>query len=316
MKVSSSMSRVGKAAKVSGAVLGAAVVVAVPTFAAAVSAQADDAEVNPAIRAAVVNSALAQPSGGPLGAHVAVGIPIPVAPAPGVAVAAPAQAAAANPAKPGAPEPAVKKVVSQKELLKLVKKNFPKDQIGNAMAVAQCESGQRSIIGDTNPDGTTDWGVFQLNDAGTLQGSLRTIGVSFADTKAAQVAALNPVINVKAAGAIYRDRGWAPWVCAYKQQIVASLYSNEQGPMYGRYDAVGGSLGSLKPSDAALAKAKAKQKAKDKAKADAQAKEKAKQKAKDKAKVPAATPEKSAEPSPDPTPTSAATPSAQAVATP
>ena len=102
------MSRVGKAAKVSGAVLGAAIVVAVPTFAAAVSAQADDAEVNPAIRAAVVNSALAQPSGGPLGAHVAVGIPIPVAPAPGVAVAAPAQAAAANPAKPGAPEPAVK----------------------------------------------------------------------------------------------------------------------------------------------------------------------------------------------------------------
>ncbi|MEI2728835.1 MAG: hypothetical protein V9E85_06970 [Candidatus Nanopelagicales bacterium] len=87
------MSRVGKAAKVSGAVLGAAIVVAVPTFAAAVSAQADDAEVNPAIRAAVVNSALAQPSGGPLGAHVAVGIPIPVAPAPGVAVAAPAQAA-------------------------------------------------------------------------------------------------------------------------------------------------------------------------------------------------------------------------------
>ncbi|MGA9147554.1 MAG: hypothetical protein WBZ04_08355, partial [Candidatus Nanopelagicales bacterium] len=198
-----------------------------------------------------------------------------------------------------------KKVVSQKELLRLVKKNFPQDQIGNAMAVAQCESGQRSIVGDTNPDGTTDWGVFQLNDAGTLQGSLRTIGVSFADTRAAQVAALNPVINVKAAGAIYRDRGWAPWVCAYKQQIVASLYSNDRGPMYGRYNAVGGSLGSLKPSDADLAKMKAKEKAKAKAKQ----KEK-EQAAKDKAKpsTPAKKPPVTSGPKPDPTPDPTPTP--------
>jgi hypothetical protein len=305
VNVSSTFSRVGKAAKVGGAVVAAAVVVAVPTFAATVAAQADDTEVSPAIRDAVVSSGFAQVGGGPVGGVLAAGIPVPGGPPQAVAPGAPGAPTATTAVASAAPLPAAKKVVSQKELLRLVKKNFPQDQIGNAMAVAQCESGQRSIVGDTNPDGTADWGVFQLNDAGTLQGSLRTIGVSFADTRAAQVAALNPVINVKAAGAIYRDRGWAPWVCAYKQQIVASLYSNDRGPMYGRYNAVGGSLGSLKPSDADLAKMKAKEKAKAKAKQ----KEK-EQAAKDKAKpsTPAKKPPVTSGPKPDPTPDPTPTP--------
>ncbi len=255
--------KIGTAAKVGAVVVAGAVIIAIPSFAAASVVQSQDAEVGADTRNAVLHASLTQnldvtPVTGPIAGG---GDALEPRVAPPVPVAA---------AAPVPPVPVAKKIVSQKQLLALVKKNFPADQVGNAMAVAQCESGQRSIVGSTNPDGTTDWGIFQLNDAGTLQGSLRGIGVKFADTRAAQVAALNPTTNVKAAGAIYRDRGWSPWVCAYKQQIVASLYSNEKGPMYGRYSAVGGSLGTLAPSAADLAKAK--QKAKDKAKAPAKPK--------------------------------------------
>ncbi len=271
--------KIGTAAKVGAVVVAGVAIIAIPSFAAASVVQSQDAEVGAGTRNAVLHASLTQnldvtqvtgpiAGGGgalePRGAPpvpVAAAVPVPVPAAGGVPVAAARQAP---------PVPVAKEIVSQKQLLALVKKNFPADQVGNAMAVAQCESGQRSIVGSTNPDGTTDWGIFQLNDAGTLQGSLRRIGVQFADTRAAQVAALNPNTNVKAASAIYRDRGWSPWVCAYKQQIVASLYSNEKGPMYGRYSVVGGSLGTLAPSAADLAKAK--QKAKDKAKAPAKPK--------------------------------------------
>lgn len=304
--------RLRKAALVAVSGVAAAAAIAVPSGAAMVAAQADDAQVSPVVREAVVAAASASPTAAPgpgrVGAAVA-GAPLASAPIDRAAGALPATATpptgAATAGAPQAPPAAAKKVVAQRDLLKLVKKNFPADQVGNAMAVAQCESGQRSIVGDTNPDGTTDWGVFQLNDAGTLQSSLQRIGVKFTDLRGAQTAALNPTINVKAAGAIYRDRGWAPWVCAYKQQIVASLYTNDKGPMYGRYSAVGGSLGSLKPSDAALAKAKqkakdkAKQAAKDKAKADAKAKEKAKGKGKN---PPTSKPSGATGPSPTPTP--------------
>lgn len=311
--------RIGTVAKVSAVVVAGAAVLAIPSLAAANAVQSQDEQVSPGVRNAVLQASLSQRSevapvtgpiaggGGALEARVA---PAPTAMAAGVPAAGPAAAVPPGAPRSALPAPAATKIVSQKQLLALVKKHFPADQIGNAMAVAQCESGQRSIVGSTNPDGTTDWGIFQLNDAGTLQGSLRRIGVSFADTRAAQVAALNPVTNVKAAGAIYKDRGWSPWVCAYKQQIVASLYSNEKGPMYGRYSVVGGSLGPLNPSAADLAKAKAKEKEKAKAKA----KEKEKQKAKDKEKAKA--PAQPAKPSPTPTPSTSPSASPAASATP
>ncbi len=291
--------QLARAAKIALAVVAGLAVLAVPSVAATTAAQAEDNEVSPAVRSAVLYASLQRAVGGPVGARLADGVPLPGAP-PISAISGPPTPLMPNAAVPPGPGRAAKKIVSQKQLLKLVKRHFPKDQIGNAMAVAECESGQRSIVGDTNPDGTTDWGVFQLNDAGTLQGSLRTIGVNFADTRAAQVAALDPVTNVKAAGAIYRDRGWAPWVCAYRQQIVASLYTNEPGPMYGRYDPVGGSLGPLAASDDALAEskqqAKAKAKAEAKAKAKAKAEAKAKAKAKEKAKADAKAKEKAKAP--------------------
>ena len=122
------------------------------------------------------------------------------------------------------------------EVLALVRRYFPADQVGNAMAVARCESGHSNAIGATNSNGTTDWGVFQLNDGGTLQGALRRIGAPFTSIAEAQQLALDAETNVRAARTIYDSRGWAPWVCAYKTGIVASLYSNTPGPMAGRYD--------------------------------------------------------------------------------
>ncbi len=139
----------------------------------------------------------------------------------------------------------VANVVSSAELVKLVEKNFPAAQIGNAMAIADCESGQTSIQGDPNFDGTTDWGVFQLNDGGTLQGALAAIGRGVSDRASAQRLAMDAAINVKAAAAIWRDRGWAPWVCAYKQQIVNALWSNAPGPMYGRFTIIGKATGPI-----------------------------------------------------------------------
>ena len=121
-------------------------------------------------------------------------------------------------------------------VLALVVQYFPADQVGNAMAVARCESGHSNAVGATNRNGTTDWGVFQLNDGGTLQGALRRIGAPFSSIAEAQQLALDAETNVRAARNIYDSRGWAPWVCAYKTGIVASLYSNTPGPMAGQYD--------------------------------------------------------------------------------
>ena len=121
----------------------------------------------------------------------------------------------------------------------LVKKHFPASQLGNAMAVAACESGHSDAVGAVNNDGTVDWGVFQLNDGGTLQGSLSAIGVPYGTKGEAQKIALDTETNVKAAASIYASRGWAPWVCAYKIRIVASLYGNTPGPMNGKFDDMG-----------------------------------------------------------------------------
>jgi hypothetical protein len=132
-------------------------------------------------------------------------------------------------------------------VLALVRRYFPADQVGNAMAVVTCESDQQWWQrGAVNHDGTRDWGLFQLNDGGTLQGALARLGLHPSSMRAAQLMALNPTINARAAQVIYRDRGWSPWVCAYLKGVVAALWSNQPGPMAGRYD-VGGAPLALTP---------------------------------------------------------------------
>lgn len=142
-------------------------------------------------------------------------------------------------------------------VLAVVRRYFPASQVGNAMAVVDCESSQQWWQrGPVNRNGTRDWGLFQFNDGGTLQGTLTAIGVRYTSLRQAQALALNPDINARMAIHLYRDRGWSPWVCAYTQGIVSALWSNEPGPMAGRYD-VGGDPLPLTPPSAPAAPAPA-----------------------------------------------------------
>lgn len=233
---------------------------------------------------------------------------------------APASQAAAAPAVGTAGDPTAglgitPTIVSQADVLKLVKKYFPADQVGNAMAVASCESGQQSIKGEVNSDGTTDWGIFQLNDGGTLQSSLTGIGVKYKDVQDAAHLAMNAETNVRAAAWIMYQRGWAPWTCAYKQQIVAALYSNTPGPMYGKFTAIGVATTSpekVKKQLEDLKKA-AKQRIKEAEKAQRQ---KAKEEAAKKAAEEAAKKAASKSPSPSPTPSASVSTNATASPTP
>jgi len=128
---------------------------------------------------------------------------------------------------------------STAEVLDLVSANFPADQVGNAMAVSRCESGHGNRVSKPNTNGSRDFGVFQINDGGTLQAALRAIGVSFSDITDAREKALDPALNVRMARAIWDSRGWQPWTCAAKLKIVSGLYKKSPGPMAGKYDNYG-----------------------------------------------------------------------------
>ena len=128
---------------------------------------------------------------------------------------------------------------STAEVLDLVSAAFPADQVGNAMAVSRCESGHGNRVSKPNTNGSRDFGVFQINDGGTLQASLRAIGVGFSDITEARKKALDPAINVRLARAIWDSRGWQPWTCAAKLKIVSGLYKKTPGPMDGQFDTYG-----------------------------------------------------------------------------
>lgn len=125
------------------------------------------------------------------------------------------------------------------EVLNLVSASFPGDQIGNAMAVSRCESGHGNRVSKPNTNGSRDFGVFQINDGGTLQAALRAIGVGFSDIGDARKKALDPGLNVRMARAIWESRGWQPWTCAAKLKIVSGLYKKTPGPMDGKFDDYG-----------------------------------------------------------------------------
>lgn len=128
------------------------------------------------------------------------------------------------------------------EVLELVRKYFPADEVGNAMAVARCESGHANRVSKPNGNGSRDFGVFQINDGGTIQAALRRLGIRFSDISEARSKALDPALNVRMARTIWESRGWQPWVCAAKLKIVAGLYQKAPGPMDGKFDEVGRAL--------------------------------------------------------------------------
>jgi hypothetical protein len=128
---------------------------------------------------------------------------------------------------------------SSAQVLQFVRKYFPADEVGNAMAISRCESGHANRVSAPNSNGSRDFGVFQLNDGGTLQAALRTIGVRTSGITQARKKALETELNVRMARAIWGSRGWQPWTCAAKLKIVAGLYQSAPGPMAGKYDDYG-----------------------------------------------------------------------------
>ena len=190
--------------------------VADPTPAAADPAPAAAADPTPA-------TAVADPA-----AQTPVTVPdLTAAPAP------PAQTPAAGAGNVTSPDQATPVPAA---LYRLLLDTFGPAEVSNALAVARCESSWNpSAAGKVNPDGSRDWGLFQLNDHGTLQEALAASGHAAATVAAAQEAALNPAVNVAAAKTVFDRRGWTPWTCAATTGVVDGLWSQRPGPNAGRY---------------------------------------------------------------------------------
>ena len=86
-----------------------------------------------------------------------------------------------------------------------IKNNFGDKLFRKAVAIAWCESRLNSTAFNKNRNGSADRGVFQLNDGGTMQG----LGITSKE-------AYDFYANIRAAKALYNNRGWQPWVCAKK----------------------------------------------------------------------------------------------------
>ncbi|RJK98015.1 transglycosylase SLT domain-containing protein [Vallicoccus soli] len=138
--------------------------------------------------------------------------------APSGATPAPAAAAVAAPARPApAPlddarfaavltsyglEPEGRSTRAQRAGLSAVLAHFPRAQRRDAVRVAWCESRLDPAAVGRNRDGTSDVGLFQFNDGGTLQ---HYVGST--------ARALDPDASARAARAYVRERGWRPWTC-------------------------------------------------------------------------------------------------------
>ena len=77
----------------------------------------------------------------------------------------------------------------------------------HARRIVACESSWNPGAKHRNRHGRTDYGLFQLNDGGTLQ----SLGLTRAE-------ALDPVANVRAAHRLYLRRGWKPWACSRRRR--------------------------------------------------------------------------------------------------
>lgn len=77
----------------------------------------------------------------------------------------------------------------------------------HARRIVACESSWNPGAKHRNRHGRTDYGLFQLNDGGTLH----SLGLTRAQ-------ALDPVANVRAAHRLYLRRGWKPWACSRRRR--------------------------------------------------------------------------------------------------
>lgn len=110
---------------------------------------------------------------------------------------------------PGVP-PAATGAGEAAQVVAAIQRYFPAQEWERAGAVARCESGMRSVVSPPNRNGSVDFGIFQLNDGGTLQGLLVEDGYPADRVDLA----LNLEWNVRAAARLWSQRGWQPWTCA------------------------------------------------------------------------------------------------------
>ncbi len=96
----------------------------------------------------------------------------------------------------GRPTPA------QRAGLSAVLRAFPEDERRDAVRVAWCESRLDPAAVGHNGNGTSDVGLFQFNDGGTLQHYLGTTA-----------RALDAETSARAARTYVAERGWRPWTC-------------------------------------------------------------------------------------------------------
>lgn len=90
----------------------------------------------------------------------------------------------------------------------VIHKFFGEKNFAKAVSIAWCESRLNpKAVNRSNRNKTSDWGLFQLNDGGTMQ----RLGVK-------STSAVDPVVNVKAAVILHEDRGWKPWVCQWDKK--------------------------------------------------------------------------------------------------
>lgn len=87
--------------------------------------------------------------------------------------------------------------------------HFERDEFEGALKIAWCESRLNSeAVNKRNSNGSIDYGLFQLNDGGTMQ----RLGVD-------KESANDPFVNAKAAKVLFDDRGWKPWYCKSKMKL-------------------------------------------------------------------------------------------------
>lgn len=93
-------------------------------------------------------------------------------------------------------------VVSALHIRRIFRKTLGTAAAKGAVKIAWRESRLLpNVVNDQNTNKTNDWGLFQLNDGGTLQYVGGIPGVS----------ALRPKWNTRAAARLIAEVGWGPW---------------------------------------------------------------------------------------------------------
>ena len=117
---------------------------------------------------------------------------------------------------------------------------FPDSEIATATAVALAESGGRTDAQNRNTNGSTDYGVWQIN---TVHGALLNNGDKF-----------NPADNARMAFTVWSQAGrkWTPWSVyksgAYRTQMpraALAAAAPAAGPVAGAAASGGGSTGDV-----------------------------------------------------------------------